>query len=124
MSQRAALSRAARGAIAAKRERHEPRPAIRRSAASAVRLRFQSERQSEPARAALARWTASRTIAGEAVAPGLVQKLRKLEDVGDLLARPGPMTVQRHRQRQLVEPRRLQSPGRPNAEKRQERPPG
>ncbi len=46
----------------------------------------------------------------------LAQEVRELEHVNDLLAGPRPVAVQGHRQRELVEPRRLPAPGRAGTE--------
>ena len=122
MSQRAALNRAARGASATN-ESGTASPSDHGQSGEGRSL-------SVPERAPIRAGQAPRRLAGRPAAPsparggrsGLIQQLRKLKDVGDLLARPGPVPVQRHRQRQLVEPRRLPPTECPDAQKRQTRP--
>ena len=49
-------------------------------------------------------------MAGDDDDPGLGQQIGKLEHVGDLLADARPVAIERHGQRQLVEPRRSPPP--------------
>ena len=48
--------------------------------------------------------------------PWLVQQAGKLEHIGDLLPDTRPITIQNHRQRELVNPRRTPSPCRTHAQ--------
>ena len=81
-----------------------------------VRSWFQSRRQSDPASAAHAWRTASRTIAGDADEPGSSSRPGSCKTSAIIWPVPGRIAIQGHGQRQLVEPRRSPATDRPDAQ--------
>ncbi len=118
-SQRDTLSRAACGASHGERRPgpagQQPGPRRGRPSASGSRATASPK---PPGRARLAHGQPDHRRRGRR--SRLAQQVRELEHVGDLLAGPRPVAIERHRQRELVEPRRPPPPDRTDAEERED----